>query len=246
MKRIVSVSLLAGVALLLAMAAGADPVTAAVSAQDSSQPLLAAPISPTVESPECRTRKIYLPIITQTTGAASGFPSLDEFSDRVDGPSTDTVTGVYVPDVLALPVDQQPEDNPNFVSGAVEAVTQFRVAQNFGVTGLLAHNYLSGGLFYRLSPGQDVYIVHGDRTFERYRVAEVIQYQALDPYSPTSEMVDLETGEEKSAAEVFTRVYTGAGKVTFQTCLSKDGVPAWGRYFVIAEPASEGVAFAAP
>jgi hypothetical protein len=32
-------------------------------------------------------------------------------------------------------------------------------------------------------------------------------------------------------------MYTGGDKVTFQTCLARDGVLAWGRYFVSATPA---------
>jgi hypothetical protein len=32
-------------------------------------------------------------------------------------------------------------------------------------------------------------------------------------------------------------MYTGGDKVTFQTCLARDGVLAWGRYFVSAAPA---------
>ncbi len=30
--------------------------------------------------------------------------------------------------------------------------------------------------------------------------------------------------------------YTGAGHVTFQTCIIKDGNPSWGRFFVTAIP----------
>ena len=73
-------------------------------------------------------------------------------------------------------------------------------------------------------------IVYGDGAMKRYR------FQALDPYSPYSDFVDLSTGETQSVGEVFELVYTGGDHVTFQTCIENSGNPSWGRLFVIVTP----------
>ena len=39
-----------------------------------------------------------------------------------------------------------------------------------------------------------------------------------------------------TTAEVFTKMYTGGDRVTFQTCIVVDGNTSWGLLFVIALP----------
>lgn len=78
------------------------------------------------------------------------------------------VRGVYVPEVLALLVQQQPAGDPGFVSSMEGIVTQFEYAAQSGVTGLIAHNYLSGELFFNLEIGQEVFIVYGDGSVLQY------------------------------------------------------------------------------
>jgi hypothetical protein len=107
----------------------------------------------------------------------------------------------------------------------------------YGVTGLLAHNYAAGRLFFELELGDDVKVVYGDGQVKRYQVNAVLRYQALQPDSPTSDFVDLASSQQLSASEVFTRVYAGGEHVTFQTCIAAGGQGSWGRLFVIAEPA---------
>lgn len=186
------------------------------------------------------TYSIYLPIVVNgasvTTPSAAPMPSSDAFIASVADGQAGLVRGVYVPDVLALPVRQQPADNPTYVSPESGVATQFAVAASFGVTGLLAHNYLAGAKFFKLAEVQDVLIVYGDGTVKRYRVTAIYRYQALDPYSPYSDFLDLSTGEAKSAGEVFMQVYTGGDHVTFQTCIANNGNPSWGRLFVMATP----------
>ena len=185
--------------------------------------------------------QIYLPLVVNgatggMTPAAPQMPSSEAFIASVADGQAGVVRGVYVPGVLALPVRQQPADNPTYVSPEAGTATQFASAAALGVTGLLAHNYLAGAEFFKLAAGQDVLVVYGDGAVKLYRVTAIYRYQALDPYSPYSNFVDLSTGEMKSVGEVFTQVYAGGDHVTFQTCIANNGNPSWGRLFVIATP----------
>ncbi len=185
---------------------------------------------------------VYLPLLTREATAAMalpaepGFPSLLDFTATVAGGPADTVTGVYVSEVLALPVIQQPADNYGYVSEQVGVVTQFRLAASYGVTGLLAHNFASGALFFELAPGQRVHVILGDGSAKEYQVSEILRYQALQPFSTASDFVDLATGEQLTAGQVFARAYMGGDQVTFQTCIASGGIGSWGRLFVIATP----------
>jgi hypothetical protein len=185
--------------------------------------------------------QIYLPLVVN--GAAGGMTpaapqmiSSEAFIASVTDGEAGVVRGVYAPGLLALPVRQQPADDPNYVSPEVGVATQFAPAAALGVTGLLAHNYLAGADFFKLAEAQDVQIVYGDGTVKLYRVTAIYRFQALDPYSPYSNFVDLSTGATESASEVFNLVYAGGEHVTFQTCIANYGNPSWGRLFVIATP----------
>jgi hypothetical protein len=163
-------------------------------------------------------------------------PSLRNFSSLVTNGQANTVSGVYVPGFLALPVVQQPTGNTGFVSGKPETVTQFQLAARYGVTGFLAHNYLAGNEFYRLMEGLKVFVINGDGSRDRYRINKIKEYQKLTPGSNWSHYIDLETGERLSTYELFGQYYQGDHHVTFQTCIAKNGIETWGLRFVVAEP----------
>lgn len=170
--------------------------------------------------------------------ATGALPSaLDEFAAGVSDGQAGVVRGVYAPGTLALRVLQQPEANALYISNAPNAATQFRYAAYTNVIGLLAHNYLAGASFFNLSVGQEVWIVYGDGARQGYVVTEVYRYQALTPNSTRSEFLDLNTGEVLSSAQLYDRVYRGEHHVTFQTCITENGIATWGRLFVIARPA---------
>lgn len=166
-------------------------------------------------------------------------PTIDEFIVAVSNGDPNEVRGVYVPDILALPVIQQPSDDPKFVSYIPGVVTQFQLASQEGVIGLMAHNFLSGNLFFNLEIGQEFSIVHGDGSMQSYVVSDMFQYQALDSDSVYSDFIDLGTEEHLSSTQLFDKVFSGNHHVTFQTCIEKDGNSTWGRLFIIAMP-SEG------
>jgi hypothetical protein len=163
-------------------------------------------------------------------------PDLASFSQSVVNGQANELRGVYVPQVLAMPVVQQPTGNAGYVSNKDDVITEFGMAAEVGNVGLLAHNTLGGEHFSRLIPGQDVTLIYGDGHTEVFTIQTILSYQALDPFSPYSEFRNLETGVTISATELFQQVYRGERHVTFQTCIEAEGNPSWGRMFVIAEP----------
>lgn len=164
---------------------------------------------------------------------------MEEFVRTVKNGTPNILVGVYVPDVFALPVLQQPANNPGFVSTQQNSVTQFAAASQFGTKGLLAHNYLSGAQFFQIELNKVFYLIYGDGSTKSYIVSAIKRYQALQPDSPTSNFVDLQNpGAVISAADLFSRIYARKDQVVFQTCIEKDGNSSWGRIFVIAAPYS--------
>jgi len=163
-------------------------------------------------------------------------PNFTTFAESVQDGKAGVLKGVYVSDVLAFPIVQQPVGNPGYVSQYPDAVTEFSMATEVGNVGLLAHNHLAGQTFTNLSVGDEVRLVYGDGQVEYFIVTETLEYQALQPYSPYSEFRDLETSQTITADKLFREVYRGDRHVTFQVCIEADGVDAWGRLFVIAQP----------
>lgn len=162
--------------------------------------------------------------------------SFAEFSNSVQNGEAGVLRGVYVPDVLALPVVQQPASNPYYVSNHDGQITQFSIASEYGNTGLLAHNTRSGRVFSQLAIGQEVRLVYGDGKVEYFVIAQLLRFQALQPESISSSFRNLDRSETLTAGQMFNRAYTGESRVVFQTCLAAEGNPSWGRLFVIAVP----------
>ena len=182
------------------------------------------------------------PVSAYALGGAEGtqtLPNFFDFSNSVQNGRADHVRGVYVPNVFALPVTQQPSGSPGFVSSENDLVTQFRMANTYGNVGLLAHNHLAGQQFFNLEVGDEVRLVNGDGTVEYFVVSEVLSFQALQPSSPYSSFRNLENEQVLTVEQMFKKVYLGDRHVTFQTCIEKDGELSWGRLFVIAIPKSE-------
>jgi hypothetical protein len=163
-------------------------------------------------------------------------PSFAEFSKTVQNNQADVLRGVYVHEVLAFPIIQQPAGNAGYVSPFDGQITQFGMASQFGTVGLLAHNNLSGKFFSELALGQEVRLVYGNGKVEHFVITQVLKYQALQPTSPYSSFRNLDKDETLTAEQVFKKVYTGDQHVTFQTCISGPDSLSWGRLFVIATP----------
>ena len=181
----------------------------------------------------------YQPTSAQALGYPGTLPTFAEFSRSVQNGETKTLRGVYIDEVLALPIVQQPSGSPAFVSNKDGEITQFDMAAQYGNIGLLAHNHLSGKLFAGLAVGQHVRLVYGDGRVETFVISEVLRFQALQPNSPYSSFRNLEKTEETlTAGQMFERAYLGDRHITFQTCIEAYGNTSWGRLFVVAVPKS--------
>jgi hypothetical protein len=177
------------------------------------------------------------PQLTQAIGYAENvLPSFPVFSKSVQNGEGDTLRGVYVPNVLALPVIQQPANDSYYVSSRNGEATQFSVASQYGNIGLLAHNNLSGKFFSKLVAGQEVRLVYGNGRVEYFVIKDILRFQALQPESITSVFRNLDKDETLSSGEMFNRAYVGESRVVFQTCIEAEGNASWGRLFVIAIP----------
>jgi hypothetical protein len=183
--------------------------------------------------------RIFKQSLNAPARAASIYPhseNLHGFIELVGNNGLQELTGVFVEDVMALPVVQQPEGDSLYVSRLLGNVTQFQSAARNGVTGLLAHNYLSGDLFFDLELDQEVHLVYGDGSVSRYMVEDIQRYEKLEGDLQNSYYVNLDTGEMVSTPDLFGRMYTGSEKVTFQTCIKKGTDWSWGRIFITATP----------
>lgn len=161
---------------------------------------------------------------------------MDLFVEQVVNGDSDQLRGIYISGILAAPVVQQPSRRPDFVSSWQNTVTQFSLASKVGSTGLLAHNYLAGESFAHLEEGQEIYLIYGDGEVEVFAVAEILQYEALQPDSLTSVFVDVEDGSRLSHLDLFTKVYDRPGQVILQTCIGMNDNLSGGRLFVVAAP----------
>ena len=170
---------------------------------------------------------------------ADTLPAFVDFSKSVQNGEAETLRGVYVADIFALPIVQQPTSSPAFVSSNDGVVTQFGMASQYGNIGLLAHNHLSGKSFSQLAVGQEVRLVYGDGRMEVFVITEVLRYQALQPTSPYSSFRNQDKDETLTAEQMFKRVYFGDRHVTFQTCINASGNSSWGRLFIIAIPKTQ-------
>lgn len=164
-------------------------------------------------------------------------PPLDLFAENLANGKADQIVGVYHEALFAQKVIQQPANDAAYVSPQKNQITQFgMVNQMTGNLGLLAHNYLSGALFFDLQLGDNVYLVFGDGSVQGFQIEQVLSFQALDPDSIYSDFINLDTGAKLTASQLFQTVYGGSFHLTFQTCIREGDEFSWGRLFVLAVP----------
>lgn len=161
--------------------------------------------------------------------------SLDEFAQSLVNGQEGIIRGLYLEGKFSYQVVQQPNDDAAFVSTMEDVVTEFSMAKKYGVTGLLAHNFLAGADFFSVEIGDLIHVVYGNGEILTYKVVDIQSYQALSPNSASSNFVDLETSENLAATQLFKRVYMGGHHLTLQTCIQQDGEDSWGRLFIIAD-----------
>jgi hypothetical protein len=163
-------------------------------------------------------------------------PNLNTFIETVTDGNASTLRGVYVSNVMALSIVQQPTGYPGFVSTDENVATQFGIAAEVGNVGLLAHNTHAGSYFSNIKQGDVIVLVYGDGHVESFMAQSIQRYQALNPLSPYSEFKDQETQITSTAEELFNNVYRGEYHLTLQTCIENNGDSSWGRLFIVATP----------
>ncbi|MDD2921399.1 MAG: hypothetical protein PHQ36_03865 [Anaerolineales bacterium] len=173
-----------------------------------------------------------VPVQVYAKSASPSLPSLNAFVTIVKNGEASTLRGVYVPNVMAYSIVQQPEKDAGFVSTEKSAVTQFNMAAKAGNVGLLAHSYLAGKSFPSIKQGDQIVLVYGDGRTETFVAESILQYQKL-PYGLYK---DLKTQNNLGTGELFDAVYGGAYHLALQTCIESGGDAEWGRLFIIAKP----------
>jgi hypothetical protein len=182
------------------------------------------------------TRVIRSKPSSETASAVASLPSLADFIRQVSDGRSNLVRGFYVPGVMALRVVLQPQGDPGFISAEDGTATLFQSATVYGVTGLLAHNFLSGREFFRLKTGQMLDVIYGDGHIRHYRVSQIADFQRLSISDVRSNFLELSSGLKKTAEQVFAEYYQGKPHLTLQTCIERDGEWTWGVRMVRAEP----------
>jgi hypothetical protein len=161
---------------------------------------------------------------------------LQNFVESVVDGTSNVIRGLYAEDVMEYQVIQQPSGRPGYVSQQMNIVTEFSMPKKYNVTGLLAHNYLAGAAFFDLDVGDIIQVVYGDGSIYQYEISDIQEYQALSPKSASSAFVNVDTGSQLTATQLFKQVYTGDHHLTLQTCIQVGSEDSWGRLFIIANP----------
>jgi hypothetical protein len=163
--------------------------------------------------------------------------SYQDFVASLPKTQASTLVGIYSPGVLALPIEQQPLNKPGYVVDKDGVASQFRLASQYGSTGILAHNTRSGITFFDLKVGTPIFLIYGDGSVKTFLVASLESYQALSPRSAYSDFINLDKAEPRlTATDLFYRIYAQKDRLVLQTCIEANGDASWGRLFVIAVP----------
>lgn len=154
------------------------------------------------------------------------------------------IEGIYIRDVFALKVTQQPIGNPAFVTQNPNEVSQFRMAKNIGgAFGFLAHNDLAGENFSKITIGKNIIAIQENGVITMYTVSKILRFRAETPNSTASNFVPVDNnlkdiGRVMTSTEVFYSIYA-PDKLVLQTCIDgngdKPGDESWGRLFIIAD-----------
>ncbi len=182
---------------------------------------------------------VFLPLLTNgslnnsNSDLEDSFPSLTQFVNSVKNGKS-LITGLYVENLLAKPIVQQPEGNYEYVSNEPETITQFMLTTP-EVVGLLAHNHLAGKLFFDIEAGDWLFLIDGNGKIMVYLVVEVKSYQ-VKKVDGSLNYQDLNSNEVLDTAQLFTKFYMGEPHLTLQTCIAREGDPTWGRLFIYAIP----------
>jgi hypothetical protein len=200
-----------------------------------SKPTSTVPISTEIPKASPTIPAISTPVVEKTV--EPNVPLFDQFILEVKTGEKDKIVGLWVEGKMALLVVYQPTNNPGFVSTIDDVATYFLLPYKMsGNYGMLAHNYLAGRYFFDVNAGDIIQLVFGDGDYRDFEVVEIKDYQALQPDSPRSEYIDLVSGAQLTANNLFVEVYMGDFHTTMQTCIARGIEDSWGRRFLLAPP----------
>jgi len=177
------------------------------------------------------------PVSASSISFSSSQSDLTAIIDSDEDERNNVPREIDIVSLISFQIVQQPTGNINFVTPLPNYVTAYQKVSKYDTIGLLAHNYLAGHYFFQILPGQEIKLVYDDHQTDKFVVTEIQQYQALSPDSPSSDFIDLDTGNFFTASKLFRKIYISqADRLVLQTCIYADHNPTWGRLFVIAEP----------
>ena len=149
---------------------------------------------------------------------------------RAEIPAPETPVRVYAPGAFNFEIVGQESDyEVTLQNGAVSLFEGPFI--DYGVVGLLGHDFLSGGEFYELERGDRLIMWLEGGGLEAYQITEIWRFQAVGLDYPFQALADLETGSVLSEEEVFEAMYRRPGGLVLQTCI--DG--GWGLAFWVGE-----------
>jgi len=154
-------------------------------------------------------------------------------------PQNDRLSRVEISGQHSYTIIEQPKDNPAFVSNKPGTFTRFLLAERYGTIGLMAHNAQVGPMFSEFKIGTQVTLFRHDQEPIHYQVQSIRKFKALSPNSAYSAFIDLEDSAHYTAGELFLDIYGAGDRLVLQTCLSRNGLKNWGRWFVIANPVGD-------
>lgn len=147
----------------------------------------------------------------------------------------DRISQVEVPGHFSYKVVEQPQGNDAFVSHKPGTLTHFRLAAQYGTVGLIAHNSLAGGTFFDLKLGEIINVIYQNQNKVSFQIRSIRSFQALSPNRTDSIFIDLENGSRYTASDLFLEIYGADASLVFQTCLERNGLRTWGRFFILAD-----------
>lgn len=149
---------------------------------------------------------------------------------RAEFPTPETPVRVYAPGAFNFEIIGQESDYEVTLQDG--AVSLFEGPfMEYGVVGLLGHDYLAGAEFYELERGDWLVVWLEGGGLEAYQITEMRRFQAVGLDYPFQALADLETGSVLSEEEVFEVMYRRPGGLVLQTCI--DG--GWGLAFWVSE-----------
>ena len=167
---------------------------------------------------------------------AGYFPSISEFAFEISSnPSSASLSGIYVENILADRIVQQPIGNPGYVSNEEDTVTQFSMATHFGTIGILAHNTAAGAAFFELELDDVIYLVQSSGKLQSFIVKEIQEYQAIWPNNTYSDFFDLRDPSSLISAQTLFLIHTAGAEFSFFKPVSKTAGIRAGEGFLLSQ-----------